>query len=594
MGGTGPNITSVQSTVVFRSDEITQRTGGNLKLNGSGTGASYNDLVITNTGKVGIGTATPTSNLEVASFVDGTSTELKIRSGSTNAHTGASNLALRAGDGSLGFDLQYNAGAAAFKLNNVLNGGALGTPFQVTQSNGASMFSNTTNSLSGFNVTNAAFTSVFKVDTTNSRVSINGSTNAYTFNVNGDVAIGNVATPGVAKLYVQGESGSNAAYIVGGVAAGGSYGLTILAGTNNADFGLRIQNPQTVNTTLAVRGDGNIGVGTEAPNDKLDVRGDIRVGVSGTDGCLKNFSGGTIVGSCTSDARLKKNIVSNESVLSRFGDIRIVNYNWRSDEFPELHFGDSVQTGVIAQEVELLFPDLVNIDHDGFKRVDYTKLGLYNIQATTELNTKVNGIDQRLAASETMLGSGSGDFIRTNSNATVNNLSVAEAVSAETLTVTGTASVGSLSVSGVATVSELTVTSSATIASLTVTGNTSVQNLYVGGKLISKGPVPTLNNGAALNGVAGVNTSVAGTDRAGTVTITVGAAAPATGELTQVVFDSAYTTPPKVVISGNNKKSAKLGAYITRTTTGFTIVTDDPLEPGSTYSFDYIVIGAEN
>ena len=277
MGGTGPNITSVQSTVVFRANEITQRTGSTLKLNASGTGAAYNDLVITNTGNVGIGTITPTSNLEVASFVDGISTELRIRSGSTNAHTGASNLALRAGDGTLGFDLQYNAGAAAFKINNMVNGAALGTPFNITQADGASRFSNTTNSLAGFNVTNAAYTSVFKVDTTNSRVSINGSTNPYTFSVNGDAAIGNVVNPGIAKLYVQGEGGSNAAYIVGGVAAGGSYGLTILAGTNTADFGLRIQNPQTVNTTLAVRGDGNIGVGTEAPNDKLDVRGDIRV-----------------------------------------------------------------------------------------------------------------------------------------------------------------------------------------------------------------------------------------------------------------------------------------------------------------------------
>ena len=40
----------------------------------------------------------------------------------------------------------------------------------------------------------------------------------------------------------------------------------------------------------------------------LQVFGDIRVGTSGTNGCLKNFAGTGIIGTCSSDRRLKKNI----------------------------------------------------------------------------------------------------------------------------------------------------------------------------------------------------------------------------------------------------------------------------------------------
>jgi hypothetical protein len=163
------------------------------------------------------------------------------------------------------------------------------------------------------------------------------------------------------------------------------------------------------------------------------------------------------------------------------------------------------------------------------------------------------------------------------------------------LDVTGSASIGDLNVSGASTLQSLTVAGDTTLnGNLSVAGTTAVADLYVKGKLISKGPVPIITNGAALSGVLGASTSVSGTDGAGTVQVTIGANVPAGGELAEVQFDSAYTTPPRIVISGNNKESAKLGAYVTRTTTGFKIVNDDALNANTTYSFDYVVIGAEN
>ena len=40
--------------------------------------------------------------------------------------------------------------------------------------------------------------------------------------------------------------------------------------------------------------------------------------------------------------------------------------------------------GVIAQEVEVLFPNLVHINEDGFKMVNYDGLGVLAIQAIKE------------------------------------------------------------------------------------------------------------------------------------------------------------------------------------------------------------------
>ena len=154
-----------------------------------------------------------------------------------------------------------------------------------------------------------------------------------------------------------------------------------------------------------------------------------------------------------------------------------------------------------------------------------------------------------------------------------------------------TASFASLNVTGPTTLTSLSVTGDADIqGALTVQGDTTVVNLYVGGKLVSRGAVPVTALGAALNGVLGASISNSGTDTAGTVSIVSGSTAAQTGVLAEITFTGAYTTPPKIVISGNNAKSAKLGAYVVRTSTGFQIVTDDVIEQGTTYEFDYIII----
>jgi len=130
---------------------------------------------------------------------------------------------------------------------------------------------------------------------------------------------------------------------------------------------------------------GEVGIGVAAPLDRLDVNGDVRVGTSGTNGCVKNNTGTGILGVCSSNLRFKREITSSTPSLDRVAALRPVHYYGRSAEFPRKGFGDEQAYGLVAQEVVDVLPELVSTDADGYQAVDYAKLPLLAIQAVEEL-----------------------------------------------------------------------------------------------------------------------------------------------------------------------------------------------------------------
>ncbi len=145
-------------------------------------------------------------------------------------------------------------------------------------------------------------------------------------------------------------------------------------------------------TGFTIRNPG-VGIGTTAATDKLEVFGDIRVGTSGNNGCIKDFSGTGFGGTCSSDERLKTNIVPVTNVLEKLTSINLVNYEWNSLAATKGFMPGIVQLGVIAQNVEQVFPDLVVTDKDGYKQVNYTRLGMMNLEAIKELNIKIKSVE---------------------------------------------------------------------------------------------------------------------------------------------------------------------------------------------------------
>ncbi|MBZ5543879.1 MAG: tail fiber domain-containing protein [Acidobacteriia bacterium] len=160
------------------------------------------------------------------------------------------------------------------------------------------------------------------------------------------------------------------------------------AGTTTKNYGLYVSAPTGADENYGAYIGGNVGIGDTTPATRLQVFGDIRVGTTGTNGCLQNFAGSSIAGTCSSDARLKTNIRPFQRVLNQLVQLKPVHFYWKADEFPEMHFGRERSYGLIAQEVEKLFPEMVGQDERGYKTVDYTRLPLLLLQAVRELKAE--------------------------------------------------------------------------------------------------------------------------------------------------------------------------------------------------------------
>ena len=115
---------------------------------------------------------------------------------------------------------------------------------------------------------------------------------------------------------------------------------------------------------------GNVGIGTTAPTQKLDVNGRVKsLGINET-----------------SDVRFKENITTLSNALDKVKSLRGVNYLWKTEEFPEKGFVEGKQLGVIAQEVEKVIPEVVITDAKGYKSVEYSKMVALLIEGMKDLS----------------------------------------------------------------------------------------------------------------------------------------------------------------------------------------------------------------
>jgi hypothetical protein len=148
---------------------------------------------------------------------------------------------------------------------------------------------------------------------------------------------------------------------------------------------------------------GNVGVGTTAPATALQVLGDIRAGNSGSNGCLQNFSGAGLIGTCTSDARLKSNVLPFAPVLSKLVLLQPVHFEWNLEANSPYRFGPGRNAGLLAQDVEKVFPEMVSVDAQGFKMVNYSELPYLTLAAIRELKTENDSLRAQLAERQRVL-----------------------------------------------------------------------------------------------------------------------------------------------------------------------------------------------
>jgi hypothetical protein len=115
---------------------------------------------------------------------------------------------------------------------------------------------------------------------------------------------------------------------------------------------------------------GYVGIGTVAPGYPLDVNGKIRA----------------VSVIYTSDSRLKKGIQPIDSALDRILSLDGITYFWNKLAKARGLKDEKKQIGLIAQNVESVFPESVETEADGFKSVNYPSLIAPVIQAIKEFH----------------------------------------------------------------------------------------------------------------------------------------------------------------------------------------------------------------
>ena len=175
--------------------------------------------------------------------------------------------------------------------------------------------------------------------------------------------------------------------------------VTPVQGTANPTgylgFGSSINGGAYNDNQLVLTSAGNVGIANTSPGYLLHVGSSALI--TGTAVARFENAGGTCTITpsaaggitCTSDERLKKNITTLEdSVLDSVLAVRLVSYNLTPESDT-----DMLHTGVIAQELEDIFPDLVQTDPQGFKSVSYVGLVPYVTKAVQEMHIQMIGIN---------------------------------------------------------------------------------------------------------------------------------------------------------------------------------------------------------
>jgi hypothetical protein len=164
----------------------------------------------------------------------------------------------------------------------------------------------------------------------------------------------------------------------------------------------------TITERMRIIGNGNVGIGTTTPGEKLEVNGygkfssSIKIPgawasstwyyacIDGTTGEIYKWGG-----ACTlSDRRLKRDIVNLESSnsLEKVLWLQGVAFKWK-----ESFRGNATNIWFIAQDVEKLFPEAVTENPDGMKAMNYEFIIAPLVEAVKELYNKLTSNDEDIA-----------------------------------------------------------------------------------------------------------------------------------------------------------------------------------------------------
>jgi hypothetical protein len=192
----------------------------------------------------------------------------------------------------------------------------------------------------------------------------------------GGVGIGTNDTAGV-QLYVStvnhGSAGNTAIFSAPNIGPDSSY---IHYGATGDWY---IRSAKNTGKVLIEDNGGKVGIGTASPDATLSVNG-----------TADKPGGGSW--STFSDVRLKKNVEPLRGALDRLLELRAVTFEYKDPQ--SIHELPGMQIGMVAQEVEKVFPDWVDTAPNGMRRLSIHGFEALTVEALRELREEK---DARLA-----------------------------------------------------------------------------------------------------------------------------------------------------------------------------------------------------
>ena len=189
-------------------------------------------------------------------------------------------------------------------------------------------------------------------------------------------AVGDTEDSGIYFPPNPGIGTGDAAWIRYYVREGTEEDTTFEIGTSNDD-----------NDHIVLQTSGGVGIG-KVPNTTENVKLDVVGKVRADDIVL------------TSDATLKENIQTLKDGLTKILGLRGVSYQWKDDKKAAR---EATEIGLVAQEVEALFPELVSTDSQGMKSLSYSKLIAPLIEAIKEQQGQILELVNQVQQQQTQI-----------------------------------------------------------------------------------------------------------------------------------------------------------------------------------------------
>ena len=159
---------------------------------------------------------------------------------------------------------------------------------------------------------------------------------------------------------------------------------------------------------FTVQNDGNVGIGTTTPSEKLQVSGNAIVSGNTTSGTIlatglvslcngtRNLivNGAGFLTTYVSDSRLKENIepINEKETHSKLLNLEPKTFNWIDKEQ-----NDNIkEIGLIAQEVKLILPELVFENNNGMYGIHYDKISVLLLQSVQQLQKQNNDMNMQI------------------------------------------------------------------------------------------------------------------------------------------------------------------------------------------------------